>query len=185
MDEFSRARQVGGGDRHMLGRTCIDPEIWRATIGLTTAQALLSRANSRRRLPRIAALSCQDFTIRSQTGTSIVPKGPAARPPDLLFQWGERGDSNPRHPGPQQCCHGEEALENPCLPGIPGPEVGIFTPVEGHLRPCRLPHSWPHSRSPRKLCSSAIRAGCDRSAITSASLQPIRPGTVRQRAGRE
>jgi hypothetical protein len=122
---------------------------------------------------------------------SAPPGGPASRDPtgktagQCSFRWGERGDSNPRHPGPQQCCHGEEALENPCLPGIPGPEVGIFTPVEGHLRPCRLPHSWPHSRSPRKLCSSAIRAGCDRSAITSASLQPIRPGTVRQRAGRE
>jgi hypothetical protein len=119
---------------------------------------------------------------------TCTPEGPAssrAGPLTCAFSGGERGDSNPRHPGPQQCCHGEEALENPCLPGIPGPEVGIFTPVEGHLRPCRLPHSWPHSRSPRKLCSSAIRAGCDRSAITSASLQPIRPGTVRQRAGRE
>jgi hypothetical protein len=88
MDEFSRARQVGGGDGHMLERTWVAPEIWRGTIGLTTAQALLSRANSRRRLPRIAALSCQDFTVRSQTGTSIMPKGPAAN----------------RRPGPLTCC---------------------------------------------------------------------------------
>jgi hypothetical protein len=34
----------------------------------------------------------------------IMLNGPAAiatGPSDLWFQWGERGDSNPRHPGPQ------------------------------------------------------------------------------------
>ena len=30
---------------------------------------------------------------------------------DLRKHWGERGDSNPRHPGPQQCCRATEDVE--------------------------------------------------------------------------
>jgi stage II sporulation SpoE-like protein len=50
---------------------------------------------------------------KSDTGR---PRGPAAVTgwaSNLRFQGGGRGDSNPRPPGPQQCCRGKEAAETP------------------------------------------------------------------------
>ena len=44
--------------------------------------------------------------------------GQGLGPPDLLFHWGERGDSNPRHPGPQQCCRATEDKETLCFKGF-------------------------------------------------------------------
>jgi hypothetical protein len=66
-----------------------------------------------------------------EAGSSVVPHSapPGVRLPgtrggktagQCSFRWGERGDSNPRHPGPQQCCRGGEVTENPYLPRIPG-----------------------------------------------------------------
>src|SRR6516162_638365 len=62
-------------------------------------------------------------------------------------QWGERGDSNPRHPGPQQCCPAAKDVEALCFMG--------FRIADGHHRTRREPLEtrssaplWPHSRSP-------------------------------------
>jgi hypothetical protein len=42
----------------------------------------------------------------------------AARPPDLLLQWGGRGDLNPRPPGPQQCWPTTEEVDGPIFLGF-------------------------------------------------------------------
>jgi hypothetical protein len=104
-----------------------------------------------------------------EAGSSVLPHsappgGPASRDPtgktagQCSFRWGERGDSNPRHPGPQQCRPVSEDAEIAYVAGIPGERIGIITPVERHLRPSRLPHfcptrgalpGWPRRTLPR------------------------------------
>jgi hypothetical protein len=64
-----------------------------------------------------------------EAGSSVLPHsappgGPASRDPrgkiagQCSFRWGERGDSNPRHPGPQQCCPATKEVETPVFLGF-------------------------------------------------------------------
>src|SRR6516164_9772104 len=98
------------------------------------------------RLPGIAAVSCGNAKIRSQAPIMIMLNGPAAiaaGPSDLRFQWGERGDSNPRHPGPQPCCPAAEAVQTPAVQGFLECRLAFSHPLRATWGPLVCPTSAP------------------------------------------
>ena len=103
------------------------------------------------RAPRHQVVAVLEPVLLSHAGSSPstwrgMPGGPAVSrlgPPDLLLQWGERWDLNPRHPGPQPGALPAE-LRPPLTPGHrrfacttpPHPAEEEYSGPRGAERPC-------------------------------------------------
>ncbi len=94
--------------------------------------------------------------------------GRAVLPLVSAYLRGERWDSNPRHPGPQQCCRMQGDTLGSYLAGIPGGGVGILAPVDDHYRHCALPHFCPRRVPADSLLLQRIDTSTARSGQTRA-----------------
>jgi hypothetical protein len=89
-----------------------------------------------------------------------LPQTDSAKPYEQQLQWGERGDSNPRHPGPQQCCPAAEAAKASVVQGFLAGRLAFSHPLRATSDPLACPILAPLTKS--RSLPFGVAAACPR-----------------------